>query len=223
MEMKTAAVKNNVLLQEAFMYRHHPRIRAAAEMVHSGKIGKIRAIEAAFTYVLKDESDIRNQPEMGGGAVMDVGCYCINIIRLMADREPKTVQANAVWADSGVDAQLVGLLDFGDGLMAHFDCAFNLENRQRCIIAGSEGYFEIPTTFLPGMDDRAILEYRGDLNAPIKHQYKGVDQYRMMIEDFMDGIDSGSVPFPVDDANANMRVIEACLVPAKEGGRLVTL
>lgn len=221
-EMKVAADAYHVLLQEAFMYRHHPRIKAAVERVRSGKIGTVRVIEADFTYMLKDKRDIRNFPEMGGGAVMDVGCYCINIIRLMAAREPVSVQARAVWSDMGIDNQLVGILDFGDGLMAHFDCAFNIEFRQRCTIAGSEGYLDLLTPFNPGLSDTVIIENSGDASS-VSHYFEGVDQYRLMVEDFMNGIEKGQVPFPVDDAIANMRVIEACLESARDDGRLVAL
>lgn len=220
--MKAAAEANGVLLMESFMYRHHPRILAAREMLRAGKIGELRVIDAAFTFRLDDVNDIRYQPEMGGGAVMDVGCYCINIIRLMAGREPKVVHARAAWAPSGVDDQLVAILDFEDGLIAHFDCGFNMESRQKCIIAGTDGYLSLPWTYTPGLDETLILDQKGH-GSPEKHRFDGVDEYRLIAEEFMRSVPTGNPPYDADDAAANMRVILACLQSASQNGRLVKI
>jgi predicted dehydrogenase len=203
------------------MYRHHPRIIAAKEMVRKGVVGKLGAIEAAFTFVLNDKNDIRYQPEMGGGALLDVGCYCVNIIRLMAGHEPVTVQGRAVWAPSGVDDQLTGILDFGDGLIAHFDCAFTLAMRQRCIIAGTEGYLGLPFAFTPGLDKTEIIEKKG--GSETIHAFDGVDEYRLIAEDFMRAIPSGKAPYPAEDALANMRVLQCLLTSAKQDGQPVKI
>lgn len=222
LEMKMAAEENGVLLMESFMYRHHPRIIAAREMVRSGKVGDLKVIDASFTFKLDDKSDIRLKPEMGGGSVLDVGCYCINIIRLMAGREPVVVQARAEWAPSGVDDQLVGMLDFGDGLIAHFDCGFNMEGRQKCTIAGTDGYLSLPWTYTPGMDETIIREVKGN-RSPMIHRFDGVDEYRLIAEEFMRSIPAGKPPYEADDAAANMRVILACLQSAKQNGRPVEI
>ena len=221
-EMKSTAEAHGVLLMESFMYRHHPRIIAAREMVKSGKIGELKIIDTAFTFRLKDENDIRWKPEMGGGAVMDVGCYCINICRLMAGREPQVVQARAEWASSSVDEELVGMLDFGGGLMAHFDCGFNMESRQRCIIAGTDGYLSLPRTFTPGIEETIIKVHKGK-NSLVKHRFDGVDEYRLIAEDFMRSIAKGTPPYDANDAAANMRVIQACLESARQNGSPVVI
>lgn len=216
-EMINAARDNGVKLMESFMYRHHPRILSAVDLVRSGKIGDLKVIETGFTFKLKNLQDIRYQPEMGGGALMDVGCYCVNIIRLMAGREPVSMQAKATWTKTGVDEQLIGILDFEDGLTAHFDCGFNMTSRQRCLIAGTEGYLEIPNCFLPGNKKSSITEVRGPGNIKT-HSFKGVDQYRLIADDFMHSITSNKPLYDIDDANANMRVIEALINSAKNGG-----
>lgn len=221
-EMKAAAEANGVQLMESFMYRHHPRIMAAQEMVRSGLIGDIRTIESAFTFKLTNKEDIRYQPEMGGGALMDVGCYCVNLSRLMAGREPVSVQARAVWAPSGVDDQLAGILDFGEGLMAHFDCGFNQTRRQRAFIAGSQGYLDLPDVFIPGLSGCDIHEHKA-VGAPRIHAYEGVDQYRLIADDFMRAIDGHPLPFPPEDAVYNMRTIQALLDSAQQNGQPVDL
>jgi predicted dehydrogenase len=221
-EMIAAAHANGVVLMESFMYRHHPRILAAREMIRAGNIGKLKTIETAFTFRLTDTTDIRYQLEMGGGALMDVGCYCVNISRLLAGREPESVMARAFWAETGVDQHLTGVLDFRDGLMAHFDCALSLAKRQRCLAAGTEGYLELPDVFLPGTGESVIHQYMGQ--APVEtHTFDGVDEYRMIAEDFMHAVRGGTPAFPVDDATANMRVITALLESARNNGQPVEI
>jgi len=220
-EMIAAAIANGVLLMESFMYRHHPRIQAAREMAKSGAIGTVKTIESAFTFNLKDKSDIRYLPEMGGGAVMDVGCYCINISRLMAGREPVAVQAQAVWSESGVDEQLTAILDFGDGLLAHFDCGLNQQKRQRCIVSGTEGFLVLRDAFTPGTGKTVIHEVRDD--KTLKHKFSGVDEYRLIAEEFMRATQSGTLSYPPEDAIANMRVILALLKSAKKNGKVIPL
>lgn len=219
-EMIAAATANGVQLMEAFMYRHHPRILATRAMLRDGVIGEVKTIESAFTFKLNDKTNIRYQPEMGGGAVMDVGCYCINISRLMAGREPVAVHARAHWAASGVDDQLTGILDFGDGLIAHFDCAINQESRQRCIVGGSEGYLELPMTFNMGMIETLISEEKGTETSRV-HTFPAVNMYRLIAEDFMGAIAGQPPAFPIEDALGNMRVIQALLASAKQNGHPV--
>jgi len=220
-EMIAAARSNGVQLMESFMYRHHPRIQAAREMIHKGLIGEIRTIESAFTFNLKRQNDIRLKPEMGGGSLMDVGCYCINISRLMAGREPLVVQARSVLSDSGVDIQMTAILDFGDGLLAHFDCAFNQSHRQRCIIAGTQSFLVLEKPFLPGKGKTAIQLIRGGKSQSIK--FSGKDEYQLIVEDFTAAIENGMIPYPPEDAAANMQVIQSLIKSARKNGRAVDL
>jgi len=218
--MIAAAKANGVQLMEAFMYRHHPRITAARQMLREDAVGELRTIETAFTFKLEDLTNIRYQPEMGGGALLDVGCYCVNITRLMAGREPVAVQARAHWASTGVDDQLTGILDFGDGLLAHFDCAINQEDRQRCLLAGSEGYLELPLTFNMGMIETLIHEER-EFGAGRVHNYPAVNMYRLLAEDFMGAIAGEAPAFPIEDALGNMRTLQALLASARQNGQPV--
>ncbi len=220
--MIAAANENGMILMESFMYRYHPRILAAAEMVRSGKIGSLKTIETGFTFFMHNRDDIRMKPEMGGGALMDVGCYCVNISRLMAGRMPVAVQAQAVWAPSGVDDQLVGVLDFGEGLYAHFDCAFNQSSRQHCILAGTDGYLSLPEAFNPGEKRSVIQEVKGGKTVKI-HDFEGVDEYVLIAEHFIHIIQGEKPNYPIDDSIINMQVIEALLNSARQNGLVVYL
>jgi predicted dehydrogenase len=222
-EMAAAAAANDVKLLEAFMYRFHPRTDRVIEMVRGGVIGELRAIRSAFTFRLTRPDNIRMDPELGGGALMDVGCYCVNVSRTLAGAEPVEVQATAQWAASGVDEQLVGTLLFADGVMAHFDCALTMERCESYEVAGTDGYLTVPASFLPGTDDSQILEYRGR-GEVVQHTVAGADEYQRMVEHFGEAVLHGRpLRYSPDEAAQNMRVIEGLYRSARGRGRVVAI
>jgi xylose dehydrogenase (NAD/NADP) len=223
LDMEAAADRNQVKLMEAFMYRFHPRTEKVLEMVRAGRLGELRMIHSAFTFRLTRPDNIRLKPELGGGSLMDVGCYCVNISRTAAGAEPVEVQALARWSQSGVDEQMVGTLRFANGLLAQFDCALTLERREVYELAGTEALLSVPAAFLPGEEDAAIQETRsrGSLEQHVTH---GVDEYRLMAEHFADCILQDRPPrYPASEAAANMRVIEALYRSAREDGRFMRI
>ncbi|MBV6522162.1 MAG: Inositol 2-dehydrogenase/D-chiro-inositol 3-dehydrogenase [Gemmatimonadaceae bacterium] len=129
-EMRVAASSNGTLLMEAFMYRFHPRSERLVHIARSGALGELRAIRSAFTFQLTRPGNIRLVPELGGGALMDVGCYCVNASRTIAGCEPLSVQAVATWGPTGVDMELTGMLVFPGGLVSHFDCSLTGDRRE---------------------------------------------------------------------------------------------
>jgi D-xylose 1-dehydrogenase (NADP+, D-xylono-1,5-lactone-forming) len=223
LEMEAAADQNRVKLMEAFMYRFHPRTEKVLEMVRAGQLGELRLIHSAFTFRLTRPDNIRLRPELGGGSLMDVGCYCVNLSRTVAGAEPVAVQALARWSQTGVDEQMAGTLRFADELLAQFDCALTLERREGYELAGTEAHLAAPAAFLPGDTDVAILETRSR-GRQQQHVISGVDQYRLMVEHFADCILRDRPPrYSASEAAANMRVIEALYRSARDGGRVVTL
>jgi predicted dehydrogenase len=208
-----------VKLMEAFMYRFHPRVDRLLELVRAGTIGEPRMVRSAFTFRLTRPDNIRLIPELGGGALMDVGCYCVNVSRTVLGEEPIEVQAIARWSTTGVDEQLGGLMRFPSDAMAYFDCALTLERREICEVAGTDGHLHVPSAFLPGKGDVPILEQHGRSDE-IRHTVKGTDQYVHMVEHFADcALNDGELRYPVADAIANMRVIDALYRSARGGGR----
>ena len=121
-----AADRAGLLLMEAFMWRHSVHARRFMELLP--RIGEVRAIRASFSFVLDTANDIRLDPALDGGALMDVGCYCVSGARLVAGREPVRVQASQLVGPSGVDVRFAGLLDFGDGLFATIDAGFDSDH-----------------------------------------------------------------------------------------------
>jgi len=219
-EMEMAARRHDVLLMEAFMYRFHPQTKKVLQLIRQGAIGTVRLIHAAFTFRLAHRAtNIRLKPELGGGALMDVGCYCVNVSRTLAGTEPVEVQAYAHWAETGVDEQLVGTLRFADGLLAQFDCALSLERREMYQVVGTDGHLDVPQAFLPGTADTTIIQRQGR-RTETPHTILGVDEYQLMVEHFADCVFRQiPVRYPPSEAAANMRVIEALYRSARNGGQ----
>ena len=220
-EMGAAAAQAGVHLMEAFMYRFHPQTMGALEILQSGAIGDLETIRSTFTFRLTKPDNIRWSAELGGGALMDVGCYCVNVSRTMAGAEPVEAQAFADWADSGVDRRLAGVLRFEHGVMAQFDCSLSAERREWYELAGTEGSLTVPAAFLPGTDDTVIHERHGRRD-PIEHVVPGEDEYRLMVEHFAEVVlGRERLRYSATEAARNMRAIEALYASARAGGRPV--
>ncbi len=147
------------------------------ELIQNGAIGDPRLIYASFTFRLTNLVNIRLQPELGGGALMDVGCYCVNTSRTLAGAEPVTVQARANWGKTGVDEQMVGTLCFADGLLAQFDCALTLDRREFYQVAGPDGHIN---------NWRQRWSSLVDLQAPARLRYPDVFQPSSAFQDLAD-------------------------------------
>jgi predicted dehydrogenase len=217
-EMVDACRDAGVKLQEAFMYRHHPTWVEAVRLVRSGAIGELRAVQSWFSYYNDDPHNIRNRIENGGGAVMDIGCYNINLSRLLFDAEPTDVRS-VVRRDPtmGIDILTSAILEFPGGGQSTFTCSTRAENDQRVDIVGTGGRITIPIPFnIPPLSDTRILVTAGgdppenpDTEAIV---FPPADQYTIQAERFAASI-LGDAPVPVDpsDAVANMQVIMSVL------------
>jgi xylose dehydrogenase (NAD/NADP) len=222
-EMQAAADAHGVKLMEAFMYRFHPRTGKVLEMVRSGVLGDVRTLRSAFTFRLTRPGNIRMDPDLGGGALMDVGCYCVNVSRTVVGGEPVAAQARAHWAASGVDAELTGILLFEDGVTAHFDCSLTMERSEFFEVAGTEAWIRVADAFLPGTGETTIHEQRGR-GKEETHTVPGADEYRTMVERFAESaLNDTPVPYPAEEAARNMRAIEALYRSARAGGVPVTV
>ena len=208
-EMAEAAEGRDLLLMEAFMYRFHPQIASALSLIENGAIGTLKHMHAAFTFRLTRPDNIRLQPELGGGSLMDVGCYAVNVFRTFAGEEPVEVQAFARWHENGVDEQMAGTIRFASGVTAQFDCALDMSRRETFLAAGTEGVLELPRAFLPGTGSTSILLRKGYAEVE-QRTIAGVDEYRLMVEHFGDCVLNGTKPaYDAREAALNMRVIEA--------------
>jgi predicted dehydrogenase len=202
---------------EGFMYRHHPQWQRARQLVVDGQIGQLRTIETFFSYYLTDPNNVRNKADIGGGGLMDIGCYCISLARFIFDAEPQRVCGIAEYDPQlGVDRLASGMLDFGRGT-ATFTCATQLNPYQRVNIFGTEGRVEIEIPFNAPVDRPCRMWHqRGDDVQEIVLQTS--NQYTLQGDLFAQAIlNDTEVPTPLEDAVANMEVIEAIVRSARTG------
>jgi predicted dehydrogenase len=217
-EMVRACERAGVKLAEAFMYRHHPTWVEAVRLLRNGAIGELQGVQSWFSYYNDDPENIRNRPEDGGGAIMDIGCYNINASRMLFDAEPVRIEA-AVRRDPvmGIDTLSSAVLEFPGGGQATFTCSIRSEDYQRVHIVGSTGRIEIeiPFNIPPNRETRILLTVGGDPPvAPVTETlvFPAEDQYTIQARLFAQAIlDDSPVPVPVSDAIANMKVIDSIL------------
>lgn len=223
LELAEAAERRGVKLMEAFMYRFHPQIGAALTLLDNGAVGELHHMHSAFTFRLAHMDNIRFHPELGGGSLMDVGCFCVNIFRTFAAEEPIEVQAWARWHASGVDETIAGALRFPSGVTAQFDCSLSMVRRETFLAAGTDGSLELPRAFLPGTASTQIVLRRGYSDVE-QRTIAGVDEYRLMVEHFADCVITHTSPlFDAREAALTLRTIEALYRSAADGGQPVHL
>ena len=206
--MASASAAAGVTLLEAYMTPFHPRAAAIDALVRGGRLGDLRFARAAFTGVLDRANDHRWRPEMGGGALLDVGIYCVAPLLVAAGRPPLRVEAAAAMATSGVDASFSGWLDFGDGFTAALECSFEAPERQSLEIVGTEAAVVVDRAFTPGPPDVA-LTLRGRDGRAEEIVAGGADPYQAMIEHFQQVVRDGVTPRrSVADAIAVLTVLD---------------
>ncbi|MDZ7799737.1 MAG: Gfo/Idh/MocA family oxidoreductase [Trueperaceae bacterium] len=223
LRMKYAAEAAERHLMEAFMYRFHPRTRAATRRLHGGVVGALRQSSATFTFRLRDRGNVRYSKDLAGGALLDVGCYTVDASRRLMGEEPIRAVAMSSWTDSGVDAETVGMLAFPSGATASISCALTLPRVEKMRVQGEEGTLRLPRAFLPGIDPVEIQVDAAD-GASDAERVSGVDQYRLMVEAFAARVQGRDVDAPASDAEEaarTLRVLDALAASAQGGGRPV--
>jgi len=213
--MVAAAETAGVRLMEAFMYRLHPSWVAVLELVRSGRIGRLVAVQSWFSYYNDDAANIRNIRAAGGGALFDIGCYNVNLSRLLFGGEPDRVEASiARDPASGVDVLTSGLLEFPGGGIATFTCAIRAEDDQRVHVYGTEGRISvgIPFNIPPDRPTHVYVTHGGEPPvdpATERLTFDAADPYTVEAARFAAAILDGTpTPVPPADAVANLRVIE---------------
>ncbi len=206
-----AAKKNPELkVMEAFMYRFHPQWQKTLDLVRNGNIGKVKTIHSLFSYYNVDPENIRNRVDAGGGALMDIGCYCISFPRFLLSKEPVRVSA-IMDLDPGMKTDRIstGILDFSDGITSSFTCSTQLMPYQRTQVMGTDGRIEIeiPVNAPP---DKVLRIWLHKKEKTEEITFDAVDQYCLQAESFSKAIlEDSPVPIPLEDAVNNMKVIDA--------------
>jgi predicted dehydrogenase len=218
--MVEACEAEGVRLMEAFMYRLHPSWVAVREIVASGRIGRLRAVQSWFSYFNDDPTNIRNRLDAGGGALFDIGCYTVNLSRMLFDAEPGRVHASMTRdPETGVDILTSAILEFEDGV-ATFTCSTRVETDQRVDVYGSTGRLsiDIPFNIPPDRPTRVRVTAGGDPPVAPSTEvltFATADPYTAEAERFAAAIlDDLPTPTPPEDAVANLRVIERIFAAA---------
>lgn len=210
--MVEACRRAGVVLMEAFMWRHHPRVVHARKLLADGALGELRFVKMDFSFDI-DRSDWRLDAARGGGALYDLGCYGINIARTFSQSEPTEIVARARYFQPGVDMTLGMLLRFPGDVTALIDCSFECPPRNRFEIVGTQGAIEFPDGVLP--PDEATLVVRTAAGVETV-RFPAADQYREMLDCFARSVAAGRLEPPAEDGLANMQVVEAVKNAARE-------
>jgi predicted dehydrogenase len=223
-DMADRAEESGRLLMEAFMYRFHPRNLAVYRLLRDGEIGKPRLIRSAFCYFMAEDQlasrrNTRMLPEMGGGALLDVGCYCVSLARWMMGAEPTEVQAQAFYHPGGVDMHLAATLRFDDLALAGLEASFVAALQQTYSIIGTDGAVELPhDAFIPWEKETIYTVRRRDQENGRQIAVPGADEYQLMVEHFGDVLTGHCPPMvPAHESIANMRVLDALAVSGRSG------
>lgn len=213
-----AQVQPELKVMEAFMVRQHPQWHRAREIVAKGGIGTLRTMQSFLSYFNDDPKNIRNQADIGGGGLLDIGCYCVNFARLMFAAEPKRVCGIVEYdRELKIDRLASGILDFGHGT-ATFTCSTQVTPYQRVNIFGTAGRIEIeiPCNAPPDKPSKMWHERAGqieEITFPI------CDQYTLQGDVFARAVlDNTPLPTPLEDAVANMQVIESLVASGQQQG-----
>jgi predicted dehydrogenase len=215
--LDAAARYPRLKVMEAFMYRHHPQWQRARQIVREGKIGELRTIQSFFSYYLDDPTNIRNISDVGGGGMLDIGCYTVSLARFLFDAEPRRVLGIVEYDPLlKVDRLTSAILDFGAGTST-FTCGTQITPYQRVNIFGTRGRVEIVIPFnAPANQPTTIFYQQGDRIEEIR--LEACDQYTIQGDLFSQAVHNDSeVPTPLADALANLQVIEAIFRSAQSG------
>jgi D-xylose 1-dehydrogenase (NADP+, D-xylono-1,5-lactone-forming) len=213
--MVGACAQAGVLLMEAFMYRHHPQIEWALAQVAAGRVGEVQLVRSGFGFNLSARpTDIRLVAALGGGSLLDVGCYPLNFARAVYGRGPVSAAARVVVPAGGeVERSVAAALDFGRGQLALIDGDFVTPRHAFAQVVGDSGRLEITNPYTPGLNETVVRIERED--ETVERRFEGVDQYRLEVERFGEAIREGTPPFlPPADAIEQADAIAAIYAAA---------
>lgn len=208
------ADSNHLILAEALMYRYHPQTKLILDLVRDGTIGPLAFIHSKHSFVMRNaETDFRSSSALEGGALMDLGCYCVSTARLLAG-EPDFVNGRGVFMPSGVDMRFYGTLGFPNGVTATFDCAMDLPDRAGLEIVGSLGEILVPDPWRCEQPGFSVRSSDGkETNVPVPT----ANRYRIEFEEFSTAISRrAGLPFGREDAVAQAGVLNSLTVAAKQ-------
>jgi D-xylose 1-dehydrogenase (NADP+, D-xylono-1,5-lactone-forming) len=218
-----ASSKHGVSLMEGFMYRFHPQTRRVQELIASGAIGQVREVRAHLSVNIMrklDTANIRYRDTLGGGALLDMGCYTVNIARMIFGAEPERVIGRMhVDPAFGIDTSTAAILEFEQGV-ATVTCSFTADGQGAYTIVGTDGTIEVPRGIIPGLGTRVakglvvVVDPDGNRREEL---FEPANQYKNMVNAFAEAVlNKMPVPLPLEDSLNNITVLEAIVHSAVE-------
>jgi xylose dehydrogenase (NAD/NADP) len=201
-----AAARSERVLMEAFMYRHNPQTWTLLELVNAGAIGRLLLVRTSLRYRVSDTADIRLNASLDGGSLMDLGCYCAHITRLLAG-EPERLYAEQRLGSTGVEVAMQATMVFPEGVAAQFDCSFVAQRHQELEVVGEEGKLRVPAPVRVDWGHPAIELHRDDDIERIDVEER--DSYMLELENFAAAVNGEEPLLPAADAVAQARAIAA--------------
>ncbi|MDP4092923.1 MAG: Gfo/Idh/MocA family oxidoreductase [Bacillota bacterium] len=210
LDMQAACEKNGVLLMEAFAYRQSPVTKKVKELVDNGAVGTIKMIEAHFYYPVSDLKNVRLQKDLLGGAVYDVGCYNLNVMRYIAGEEPTSIYASGeIGKESGVDENSTTVMNFRNNVRGVSHCGFNVAFRSEYQVIGDAATLQVPDMFNAKGDLRILIRKNG-ITEVLKVDTP--DNYMLEVEQFGRCILNNEKPLlSLEDSYKNAQVIDEIL------------
>lgn len=219
-EMVAACEEENVVLAEAYMYRHQQRYHDIKERIHAGEIGEIRGLHGVFTFDSSGATgNIRFTKEWGGGSIFDVGCYPISAARFLLEEEPTAVTTHAYFSPEhgNVDMMASGLMEFSNGVALTFDCGMWAAGRNRIEILGTKGRILLNEAFLGDQSYEIIKNGQVEKVAD-----DNINPYKLQADRFAETVlDGKPAPFSLNDPIKNMKAVKAALDSAERKERVV--
>ena len=212
--------RNGVLISEAFMVTHHPQWLKVRELVRGGAIGRLRHVQGAFAYHNVDPQNMRNQPELGGGALPDIGVYPTVTTRFVTGAEPVRVQASVERDQTfGTDIYASMRADFGTFELS-FYVATQLAARQSMVFHGDAGFIEVAAPFnAGGYDHHCVTLHDRDHREAQVFRFPGAQQYRLQAENFARAARGEDAPvFTLEDSVKNQKLIDAIYRAGEKDG-----
>jgi predicted dehydrogenase len=224
-QLADICARRKVPLMEAFMYRFHPQTRRVHQLVRDGALGELREVQAHLSVDIlsdRDPTNIRFNPRLGGGTLLDMGCYTVDLSRQIFGETPSRVRAwNHIDPSLGVDVSMAAILEFSGGRIALPSSSFLAGAQGTYTIVGSKGVITVPRGFIPGLGSRVPegLVIVADADGRRREEtFAATDHYRLMAEAFAEAVLAGRpVPYSASDSIENMRVLDAITRATRSG------
>ncbi|PLS03739.1 Gfo/Idh/MocA family protein [Neobacillus cucumis] len=208
-EMISVCKQNGVMFMEGFMYRFHPQHQKVKDLIKDKAIGDVKLMRAFFSFFMEErEGNIRLNADLGGGALFDIGCYCVNSLRYIVEEEPLSLKILSETNQDGVDTSAAGVLLFPNHVLATFACSFDADSKDEYEIVGTNGTIRVPYAYRPDLQSgRGVVQLVKD-GELTEFMIEG-DQYRLEVEHFADCILSNQEPiYSGENSYNNLKVIQ---------------